>query len=482
MYISAKGTIDERTSLMDQESDAERYDSEEATVQHDRTPLSSPTTVPSREGEGPEGGASSSGGCKACLQSALSVLPSIGEGNEEDREHDEEILKFGATQVIMLMVPVLICMVLVVATEITVSLLQPPSGTYLVYTPLREESAGSGGVTFLFALVNALIIIGLVVVMTVILVLLFKFECYRAIQGWLLLSSASLLFVFCSLFFVNVLSVHNLLMDWFTFALIVWNFGVVGLLVIHWKGPLRLQQAYLIMVCAVAASVLLKYLPNWTTWVLLALISIYDLIAVMCPKGPLRILVNLAKERNMDIFPSLIYSSTMVWIIGMADSNEKKGDQEEEESDGEKESTSIERSQQQATVTDEGSLYTAHRRDGASVEGINGEGTHVQHSSEEVEEEEEERRGFKLGLGDFIFYSILVGRAAHDSNGDWVIVSSCFVAILIGLCITSLILGIVRRALPALPISIFFGLMFYFSSRYLISPFVNVMITTQVFV
>ena len=47
---------------------------------------------------------------------------------------------------------------------------------------------------------------------------------------------------------------------------------------------------------------------------------------------------------------------------------------------------------------------------------------------------------------------------------------------------TTLILGIVRRALPALPISIFCGLLFYFTSQYLFGPFAMVLATTQTFI
>jgi presenilin 1 len=78
----------------------------------------------------------------------------------------------------------------------------------------------------------------------------------------------------------------------------------------------------------------------------------------------------------------------------------------------------------------------------------------------------------KLGLGDFVFYSVLIGRAMmHDITT----VVTCFIAILSGLGMTLLLLAVYQKALPALPISIALGMVFYFVTSLLVTPMVEML-------
>lgn len=88
---------------------------------------------------------------------------------------------------------------------------------------------------------------------------------------------------------------------------------------------------------------------------------------------------------------------------------------------------------------------------------------------DEDDDEEKNSNSIRLGLGDFIFYSVLVAKAAQHSFATF---AACMLVILAGLGGTLVLLAVFHHALPALPISIFLGVTFYVLTRFIIEPWI----------
>ncbi|CAF3618343.1 unnamed protein product [Rotaria socialis] len=402
-----------------------------------------------------------------------------------NNEH-EEIFKYGASHVVKLFVPVSLCMLIVILTIKTTSSYTPGGATW-AYTPFTEDKQ-TNTQRILFSLANTFIFMGFVITATVILILLYKFKCYKIIHGWLILTTLMLLFFFLYSYLSSISASLNRPIDMITICFVTWNIGVVGMFCIHWKGPLRIQQAYLILMSALLALVFYKFLPEWTGWLILGVISIWDLIAVLCPRGPLRILVETAQERGEPIFPALIYSSTMVYMVTAVDPPGEPQFSPDSINTNSiavnvDEPLSEEQRAQRAEIRNSNARrQLIPRSDVPETERRQEPARYVveRSNSPVINDDDDDEKGVKLGLGDFIFYSILLAKAS--ALGDWNVTIACYVSLLIGLCLTLLLLAIFRKALPALPISIAFGLILYFSTVHVIGPFSAELSLGQVFI
>lgn len=350
----------------------------------------------------------------------------------------------------------------------------------IAYTETTSDSTWD---KFVGALLNSLVFVAVVTLVTFVLVLLFYLRCTKFLRAYMGFSSFIVLGFMggeIALFLIEDFSVP---IDCITFLVVLFNFAVVGVLAVFMsKMAILVTQSYLVVIGMLVAY-WFTLLPEWTTWVLLVAMALYDLAAVLLPVGPLKLLVELAISRDEEI-PALVYEARPVTpqdsSAGVGQRRVWRDRRNENSNDvshsnenvhsglGENDSTLIRA--EEGRVPHRGQELSAPLLEHITNAQQRGQEDDVSGESMVLEGIGLGSSGsIKLGLGDFIFYSVLVGRAAMY---DFMTVYACYLAIIGGLGVTLMLLALYQKALPALPVSILLGVLFYILTRLLLEVFV----------
>ncbi|KAK9684490.1 hypothetical protein RND81_10G213600 [Saponaria officinalis] len=401
-------------------------------------------------------------------------------------------------EIIRIITPVSICMFLVVLLVLIInpnSESSSGSNSIITIANLAYDETTSDSIWDKFegALLNSLVFVVVVTIITFVLVFLFYIRCTSFLKYYMGFSAFMVLGFMGGQVVLLLISKLSLPVDIVTFMVVLFNFSVVGVLAVFMsKMPILVTQAYLVVI-GVLVAYWFTMLPEWTTWTLLVAMSLYDLGAVLLPVGPLRLLVELAIARDEDI-PALVYEARPVIADESSVPSERRlwrdrrgdGDQNEnrsprvdvEMSTDQRRVSTVENVPSERTLVNaeegQATLNNEHEVDVPLLESR----LDVERRVQEVVVSDESMAfegiglgssgAVKLGLGDFIFYSVLVGRAAMY---DFMTVYACYLAIIAGLGITLMLLAFYQKALPALPVSVLLGVIFYVLTRTLLEVF-----------
>ncbi|KAK8593994.1 hypothetical protein V6N12_046065 [Hibiscus sabdariffa] len=227
---------------------------------------------------------------------------------------ESSILESIGQEIIGVMSPVSLCMLLVVLLVYSLSDSNPFSSSSSA--PIRtaanlvylENPSDTAAQKLEGALLNALVFVILIAIVTFVLVLLYYYNFTNFLKNYMRFSAFFVLGTMGGSIFLSIIQHFSIPIDSITCFLLLFNYTIVGVLSMFSGGvPIILRQGYMVSLGIIVATWFTK-LPEWTTWVLLVALALYDLAAVLAPGGPLKLLVELASSRDEEL-PALVYEA-----------------------------------------------------------------------------------------------------------------------------------------------------------------------------
>lgn len=357
-------------------------------------------------------------------------------------------------------------------------------------------------------LVIVAIFITMIVTVTLFILFIFYMQWQQCLIYYFYLPSAIILTILTPTFLRTICQALNMFaIDIYTLILMTWNFAALGMMSIfglYAPGPLCLQQFYLIHNSVILSVLIIHALPGWAPWLLLIFLVLWDLFAVLAPYGPLNLILNLAEREGIVEMPGLIYSTDTPMVSKSSESRgilRRASAKRSRFSDGAKRlETILERPTKDAAddqkakttelITIKSEEPTKKSTDTATSSSKeakqtaeNGDQKDKNVIADAAEKEVMEEEGVSIGLGDFIFYSLLTGLASKGrEQSDFYTVLTTLNSILFGLILTLITLALSKRALPALPFSIGLGLTVAALTIQFVPPLSNALASQAIFV
>lgn len=255
-------------------------------------------------------------------------------------------------------------------------------------------------------------------------------------------------------------------------------------------SPLILLQVYLVYISSIMTILILTMLPPITCWLLLGVLVLWDLVAVLAPFGPLGLLIDLVEKRQrnnekVDIPAIMIYSTMVYFTMSMAELSKQQQQSQQASTSQQYQQASISLQSQQPNSTQQASFTQQSIQINSTQQSQQPNSTQQSTSTQQTKNQNDTmkksagkrkpKRGSrpKLGLGDFIFYGLLVGKTTQMAT----LLTAIFAAftIIFGLMWTLFLLTYYQKALPALPISLTLAIIVVLIAHFLSEPFCQIL-------